>query len=384
VPDGLPGVDIVNSYDVDIVKCGSPLHLADLGILRARGLAIPHDYSAWPLHVTSGSWIWCRVIDRSGALATGFAIELSASRAIPGFRIGRVDRIGRELHANIADAVGEVLRTAAGKIPRLLRLNVRVFDEDALRRQRVSRSLEAAGWIHSEHRRAYTRTLVLKLDGTKGEVIKALSRRVRNTIDDALASQSVRFAPIAGSQYADRIRYLHALSFARNGTVPPRIDARGILGDSLDGTSSLLIGAFVRDGKAPDDLVAFAWARLHGDHAVLEINASDRSHPVSDLSPGFALVSHLIGWAIEHGATWIDLGGLSSLEPAADDPLRGVIEFKKRFSTDLREIADEWTFEPNAFLASLSSAIGSIARFPPFRRLRARVRLAGLVSQRRG
>jgi hypothetical protein len=161
----------VSSYNVDIVKCGSAVHLADLEILRARSLAIPHDYSTWPLHSTSGSWIWCRAIDGSGALATGFAIELSGSRAIPGFRIARVDRIGRDLHENIADAVGEVLRTAAGKIPRLLRLNARVFDENALRRQRISRSLEAAGWTRSKHQRAYTQTLVLQLDRTTSDVI---------------------------------------------------------------------------------------------------------------------------------------------------------------------------------------------------------------------
>jgi lipid II:glycine glycyltransferase (peptidoglycan interpeptide bridge formation enzyme) len=130
----------------------------------------------------------------------------------------------------------------------------------------------------------------------------------------------------------------------------------------MSGDTSLLIGAFARDRTAPHDLVALAWARLHGDHAILEINASERSELFSQFSPGFGLVSHLISWAVKRKAQWIDLGGLSSMEPCVDDPMRGIVEFKKRFSTDYREVAEEWRFEPNPLLASTASAVQSIAK----------------------
>lgn len=357
----------MTAYDVEIIKCGSPVHLADLELLRSRGLTIPHDYATWPVLATSSSWVWCRVIGPSGELASGLAIELSGSRAIPGYRIGRVDRIGRDLHESIADSIGAVLLAAARTIPRLLRMEGRVFDEDPARRRRVSDSLAAAGWQHRTPPREYTQTLVLNVDRSRAELLKSFSRRLRNTIHGSLESPSLRYAPVLGDRYADRIRELHALPFARTGGVPPAIDVRGILADSASGTTSFLVGAFDAAGTPPSDLVAFSWARLHGDHAVLEINASDRSPLVSEWSPGFALVSRVLDWAIERGAKWIDLGGLPSMDPAAGDPMRGVIEFKKRFSTDLRTVADEWTYEPSARLGALSAAIGSIARFRPFR-----------------
>jgi hypothetical protein len=351
----------MSSYDVSIEKCGSSLHRADLQALRERSLAIPHDYASWPLHSTNGSWVWSRVLD-AGRLVTGFAVHLVLSRAIPGTRIGRVERVGRGLHEQTATATGALLRATARQIPRLLRLDVRVFDEDPLRRRQLCDSLSTAGWSLIESPREYSHTLVLELAESENEVLRGFTTRVRGTIRKALGSRGLRFGPISGTAYADRILYLHRLPFARTGGVPPPIDVKGILQDSLSGDTSLLIGAFARDRTAPDDLVALAWARLHGDHANLEIIASERSELFSRLSPGFGLVSHLISWAVQREAQWIDLGGLSSMEPCAVDPMRGVVEFKKRFSTDFREVAEEWCFEPSPILASMASAVRSIAK----------------------
>ncbi|MDB6087226.1 MAG: Methicillin resistance protein [Gammaproteobacteria bacterium] len=292
---------------------------------------------------------------------TGFAIHLTASRALPGTRIGRVDRLGRNLHEEIADDLGVVLTEAARRIPRLLRLDARIFDEDPVRRQKLRDSLRTAGWSPSEGRRQYSHTLMLQLAESQAEVLKRFSLRVRATITKALGSPLLRFGPVVGNQYADRIRYLLRLTFERTGSVPPPFDVKGILRDSARGDSSLLIGAFARAGEAPQDLVALAWARLHGDHAVLEINASERSQLFRNhLSPGFGLVSHLIAWGIPHGAQWLDLGGLSSMRPSADDPMRGIVEFKTRFSSDFREVAEEWRFEPSPLLATAASTVRSV------------------------
>ncbi len=207
----------MSAYDVEVIKFGSALHLADLEVLRERGLAIPHGWATRPPESTSGSSVWCRVVDPSAAFNTGFAVELSASWAIPGYRIGRVDRIGRELHAGIADSIGVVLRNAARKIPRLLRLEGRVFDEHPARRRRLSESFEMAGWSRRAHPRDYTQTLVLNLDRSKAALFKSFSRRLRNTIDHSLGSPALRFGPITGVHYTARIRKLHALPFARTG-----------------------------------------------------------------------------------------------------------------------------------------------------------------------
>jgi hypothetical protein len=351
----------MRSYEVSLEKSGSPVHLADLKALCKRNLPVPHHYASWPLHSTSGTWVWTRVLD-AGSLINGFAIHLAPSRAIPGMRIGRVERLGRSLHQETAPVMGALLRAAARQIPRLLQLDVRVFDEDPLRRQQLCDSLRTTGWTSIEGQREYSHTLVLKLADSHLEVLRGFTTRVRRTIKKALGSPALRFGPISGITYADRIRYLHGLPFARTGGKPPLIDVEGILQDSMSGDTSLLIGAFARGRTPPTDLVALMWARLHGDHAILEINASERSELFRHLSPGFGLVSNLISWAVQRKSQWIDLGGLSTMEPCAEDPMRGVIEFKKRFSTDFREVSEEWRLEPSPLLARTASAVRSIAK----------------------
>ena len=353
---------VMNPHDIGIVRCGSRVHLEDLRALRERGLAIPHNYSSWPLHCTIGSWRWCRVTAPDGRLISGFAVHLTPSRAVPGTRIGQIDRLGRKLHEELAQQMGTVLNEVARRILCLLRLDVRVFDEDPARRAQLCQSLRNAGWTCDERHRQYSHTLMLKLAPSESEVLRGFSTRVRSTIKKALRSPELRFAPVVGRGYANRVRHLYSLAFARTGGVPPPIDIDGILQDSSNGESSLLIGAFAREGRPPEDLVALAWARLHGDHAVLEINASERSPLFNHLSPGFGLMLHLIDWAIEHDAQWIDLGGLSSTHPAASDPMRGIVEFKMRFSSDFRDVAEEWHIDPNPLLAAAASMARSIAR----------------------
>jgi len=352
----------MKSFDVENVRCGSPEHLADLQALQERQLAIPHDYSSWPLHSREGTWVWCRVLGGSGQLITGFAIQLTLSRAMPGTRIGRIERVGRELHEELADSMGAVLTEAARKVSRLLYLDVRVFDEDPLRRHRLCDSLAAAGWTSGPERRQYQHTLVLKLAASTDEVLKGFSTRVRRTIKKAVTSPAIRIEPVIGDAYTERVRHLCTLAFARTGSALPPIDVEGIFRDSASGTSSFLIGAFAREVQPPEDLVAVLWGRRHGDHVTVEVNASDRSELFHKLSPGFGLMSELIDWSIRRNAHWIDMGGLSCLHPAAEDPMRGIIEFKTRFSSDFREVAEEWRLTPNPMLASAAKAVSSIAR----------------------
>ncbi len=349
-------------FDTQVVACGSPLHLADLAELKARGLPIPHDYSSWPLCCAVGSWAWCRITGLDGELLTGFSVHLTNSRAIPGTRIGQIERLGRSLHEPVADEMGSILAEVARKIPRLLRLDARIFDEDPARRKRLSDSLHGAGCKADIRRRQYSHTVILTLAAHESEVLARFSPRVRSTIRKVLASPALYFQPVPASGYIDRIRQLYNLTFERTGGMPPPLDIEGIVRDSSSGESSLLVGAFARGSEPPEDLIALAWGRLHGDYSVLELNASARSPLLRRLSPGFGLMMHLIQWTIERGGRWIDLGGLSTITPAADDPMQGIVEFKTRFSTDFREVAEEWHLDPSPMLTAAASVARSIAR----------------------
>lgn len=328
--------------------------------MRLRRLALPHDYCSWPRHCSDGSWLWCRVTDDSGELLTGFTVHLTDSLALPHTRIGRIERLGRDLHEEVSNGMGGILVQVAHLIPRLLRLDVRIFDEDPARRRRLEQSLATAGWTLLEHHRNYSHTLVLALGCSETEVRKSFTTRVRSSMRKALESPLLRYGAV-GPMYADRIRELHTLTFERTGAHPPPLDVDAILRDSREAQASHLIGAFATDRAPPEDLVAFAWTRLHGDYGVLEITASERS-PLfrKHLSPGFGLVAHLVAWAIEHGARWMDLGGLSTPDPVPTDPLRGIVEFKRRFSSDFREVATEWRLEPHPMLAWAAAAVRSI------------------------
>jgi len=349
-----------SSDDVTIVPCGTPEHAADVAALRLRHHSLPHEYVSWPRHCSDGSWLWCRVTNTAGQLRTGFSVHLTDSLALPHTRVGRIERLGRDLHEEVSDLMGDILVEVAGKIPRLLRLDVRIFDEEPLRRQCLERSLAAAGWSLLEHQRNYTHTLVLPLGPSEANVRRSFSTRVRASMRKALQSPLLRYGHVAGA-YAGRIRQLHALTFERTGASPPPLDVEAILRDASDGESSHLIGAFANDREAPQDLVAFAWTRMHGDHAVLEATASDRSDLFrKHLSPGFGLIAHAIEHAIERGAVWMDLGGLSTTSPEPTDPLRGIVEFKMRFSTDFREVATEWRLEPHPLLARAAAAVRSL------------------------
>jgi len=347
-------------HTVTVVDGCTSQHAADIAALRLRHRGIPHDYWSWPRHCSDGSWLWCRVTDHDGELLTGFTVHLTDSLALPHTRIGRIERLGRDLHEEVSDAMGSILLQVAHMIPRLLRLDVRIFDENPGRRRRLEESLATAGWTLLDHQRSYSHTLVLPLGCSEAEVRKSFTTRVRSSMRKALLTPLLHYGAVE-AMYADRIRELHTLTFERTGAHPPPLDVEAILRDSREAQSSYLIGAFANEGQAPQDLVAFAWARMHGDHAVLEATASERS-PLfrKHLSPGFGLVSHLVAWAIEHGALWMDLGGLSTATPTPTDPMRGIVEFKMRFSTDFREVATEWRLEPHPLLARAAAAVRSI------------------------
>jgi hypothetical protein len=352
----------MSSFAVAVVGSGSALHVSDLQSLQKRYGAVPHQYRSWPIHSTIGSWRWCRILGADRHLVTGFAVHLTSSRALPGTHIGRVECLGRALHESIDDSLGEVLREAAMQIPRVLRLDIHIFDENAERRRALTASLTAAGFAPTRRRRQYSHTLLLPLDCSEEALLRGFSKRVRSTIRKAINSPLLRFGAVAGDHYECRLGYLHTLPFRRTGGIAPPIDVTGILRDSFGGHNSLLIGAFVRDRKPPDDLVGFAWARLHGDYAALEINASERCYPFSNtLSPGFGLMWRLFTWARGRGAKWLDLGGLPCIDARSDDPMRGIIEFKTRFSTNLLEVAEEWQFEPHPLLTGAAAATRRVA-----------------------
>jgi hypothetical protein len=350
---------------IQLVHCGSAEHLADLEFLQRRGLPIPHQYASWPLHDTAAEWVWSRVLDNSGELRTVFAVELTRSRVMPWARIGRIERVGRTLHESAAPLIGPALVATAQAIPRLRRLDVRVFDECAERRCYLGESIVAAGGLLRTKRRNYSRTLWVNLLGSNQEFLAATSSRARREIRHFDRQPDASIRPIRDPVYLDRIRKLYKEGFRRTGSIAPPISIDGVLQDSDAGNSELL-GVFWRPRRQPLDLVAFAWCRFHGDHVSYEAAAMERSDDLGSLAPGYALIQRLAEWGRARRALWMDLGGVPGPDSRDANARKGIAEFKRSFTKRELVIAAEYEVIPTSKFAAVGEKL--IEAFDPRRR----------------
>ena len=71
----------------------------------------------------------------------------------------------------------------------------------------------------------------------------------------------------------------------------------------------------------------------------------------------------LILWAKRGGATWFDLGGVTTGTTGSGDPVGGISDFKRLFSKHMAEVADDWVLEPRWLPARLAAVVSSGARW---------------------
>ena len=357
----------MHGYKIELVPCGGPLHLEDLRRFRSRHLPVPHDYSSWPLHESTGTWRWCRAAGPDGQLVAGYAVHLFPGRAIPGTRIATVDHIGRDLHAPVRKTIGCLLAKTALSIPRLERLDARVFDESPVNLAGLSASIMGAGGIRLDRSRSYTRTLILDLSGTEADVMSRLAYSARRNIRRVASTACLRIEPIMDEVYGDRLTALLSQAFRRTEGTSPPIRFSDVMRDAASSSQSVLLGAFLSGRTPPDDLVGFMWSRLHGDHAVYEAGASERAPELGTIAVAYGIMLEVIRWARSSGATWLDLGGVTPVTESRD-PLQGISTFKRHFSTDERTVAAEFRFEPRPALSRLAHAsrwLAGLARGKP-------------------
>ena len=345
-----------SGFDVQLIECCGPIHLADVAALRQRGFHLPHQCTVWPLHDSQHDWLWCRVVDASGHLITAFSIEMSNSRGLPGTRIGRIERLGRALHFGAMPVLDRVLVRVAQAIPRLQRLDVQVFDEDPERRRQYGERVLAAGGTTPSESRGYTRTVRLNLLGSEEALLASLRHGTRRKIRACFSTPLARTSPVTDPRYLRRLKTIHGESFHRTGSVAPRIEFADVLRDATSGGDSALIGVFAVSRPMPEDLIAFGWGRLHGDHVAYEAGGSENSDEVRCLSPGYAVLWDLGRWARTHAATWLDLGGITAPDEPDSHPLHGISSFKRRISRDELEVASEYRLEPNSMIGRLARA----------------------------
>ncbi|MEJ2516380.1 MAG: GNAT family N-acetyltransferase [Gammaproteobacteria bacterium] len=331
--------------------------MKDVASLREKRVPIPHYYDSWSRHDSHNRYLWCRVEDEAAGRFTGFAVEISGSRALPGFRIGRVERAGRGLHEPFRDELGEIMAAVARRVPRLERLDVQLFDEDPERLAAFEQSMEAAGGQRVDRPRSYRRTLVVDIRDS-GEALRAEFRpTARRKIREFENKSPGYVAPVTDPVYAERLRSLHEASFRRTRGEHPPIDFADVLADVAE-EEAVVLGTFWPARKAPDDLVAFAWCRLHGDYVVYDAAGSDRASDLGRTPLGYPLMLAMLHWGAARGAHWADLGGVIPPDSPETHPLYGISSFKRQFSRkEIEPVSSEFRFEPHPALSAVARGV---------------------------
>lgn len=328
--------------------------------LEARGLAMPMtDRSGWSDAIGRPTW-WLGVEGQAGECRGGVAVHLAGSRALPGFRLLRVERLGGNVDAEALPDLYRALALVARTESRILRLHVEVFAAGTGRLERAAALARAAGFEPASTPRCYGRTLMIPLDGAEERLLQGFHATARRHIR-AAERHPVAVRPIADPALAPRLDALLAETLARTGGTPEPHDWPAIIRFSAASpAASRLVGLFRTDQDGPEALLAYAWGCHHGDHAHYSTAASTRPADLK-LPMAYVLAWDLIRWARASGARDWDFGGITTGSHGDADPLGGISDFKRYFGGVVAEVGAEWVYHPRPWASRLAALAPRIA-----------------------
>lgn len=327
------------------------------GLLDA-GLALPLPHrSVWAAaHPDRQSW-FLAVRDPAGRPAAGCALEVSTSRALPGHRVLRVEKFGPALTAAARMALIRALAQVARGERRVLRIHLEVCARDSRVRDQVAETARACGFRRQRVPRMYTDTIVVDLTPDEEAMSAALGQKTRRNIRQ-VTKQEFAVRPIVDPAAAPRMRELLLETMSRTGGGAEHEDWEAIVTlAATHPTIARVVGTMRTDVADRAALVAFSWARSHGDHIEVCATASTRL-PGSRVGLTYPLVWDLMCWGAGIGATWMDLGGVTVGGHGSADPLGGISDFKRSFSKTEVRVGDEWVLEPSRGRALLANLVG--------------------------
>jgi len=294
-------------------------------------------------------------------------VAIGRSRALPGHRTYRVERLGAGDDADTDAALLEALTAAARADARCLRVNVDVFDRDNARRARLGAQLAALGYRRVSEPRMYERTVALDLEGTEDELFARIDKTARRHVR-APAKRGLELRPVTDIALASRIDALMQETFTRTGGALHRMPWDRIIAWSVaEPDVSRVIGLFDPRAEGADALISMAWGCAHGEYASYEAGAGVRRADLGSTPVNYAPLWDLIVWAKRDArARWFDFGGASAGDE--HDALAGNLDFKRYFSEQIIPIAEEWFLEPHVLRARVAHAASAAATL--VRRLR--------------
>jgi hypothetical protein len=319
-------------------------------------LALSHR-AIWAAHVSRWESWFLLVRDASGRACAGVAIEVVRTRAMPGYAVLRVEKLGGTLPGEVSSVALEAIAKLARSTPRVLRLQLNVFSRDG--RETIGKTLEELGFREVRPPSSYRHTLVIDLKPSEDEIFASLGKSARRRIRETV-KLSLRSVVITDPLYAERLKELQLEALQRTGGHSPSEDWRGILRMSQEHPDhSRVIGVFPGEDNASENMGAFGWVCNHGDHA--EYRASGSTKRSGRAPFGYLLVWEMIRWAKTTGAEWFDMGGVT-LADGDESALEGISEFKRFFSREVVEVGAEWVLEPSPVRARIAAIVSSGAQ----------------------
>jgi hypothetical protein len=331
--------------------------------LTDRGVVSPVPQRAsWQRANGYSDTVLLVVRDQASAPVGVIGAGITMSRALPGHRIYRVERLGSCGSERADREMLGALATLARHDPVCLRVVIEVFERDGQARRRLCRRLMKLGFTRSASPRNYQNTLAVDLQRPTDDIFAGLHRTARRHIR-APGKRGLELHPIVDPAFAARLEALIRETYDRTHTPPDAKPWHRVIElSAVNPSVSRIIGLFDGQGRAPENLVAFAWGCAHGSHVTYEAGASCRRPDLGSTSLGYAPLWDLITWAREHtSATWFDLGGVKGgVEPPGDE-LDGIYEFKRYFSRESVDVGDEWVMEPLRARAAIARVISAAA-----------------------
>jgi len=274
----------------------------------------------------------------------------------------RGERFGEALPRGQWAAAVDALVEVAHRERRVVRLTVEVFSRDSEARSRLGELLARAGFVRAPTARNWSTTLVLDLQPSETELFASFSQTVRRAIR-AVAKQPVQVRAIDDPGLGNRLEVLSRETRVRTGGRYEALwDWAGVIELSRRvPDAARLVGLFRTDREGPDALLGFSWGWWNGQSVSYFAGASSRPSDLGRLHIGYPLMWDLIVWAKRAGATWFDFGGVTAGTAGSGDPLGGISDFKRLFSKEIAEVAEDWVLEPRKFLASVAKLVSTSA-----------------------
>lgn len=330
--------------------------------LLTRSIMLPLPQRAeWQRAHGLGNGVMLVLRNGAGLPAHALAASIAVSRALPGHRVYRVQRLG----SGGADADARLIAELASLVrrdPLAIRVTVEVFERNKRLREGLLQALSASGFMRASQPRSYTHTLAIELGLPQEMLLAKLKQNTRRKIR-LPERRGLQITPVLDPALAPRLRELTIDVFRRRNAAAPPLPWNHIIEFSAAQPSlSRLAGLFDPSVSGAHQLVAFAWGCSHGSYATYEAGASAARADLRKTPLSYAPIWDLIGWASsETSAKWFDLGGVIFGQDS--DREDGISEFKRHLSEDLIEVGDEWILEPHPARARLAGVVSRAAKW---------------------